>query len=618
MAERLIMPDGTPFAFWDDETEYSQTYHVARGHPSASDDGPGTEERPFLTIGRAAAVLQPGQKVVVHEGVYRECIRPARGGEGPDRMIAYQAAPGERVVVKGSEQWHPDPRPSEGWSLRGGEPEGPVWMADLPADWFVGYNPFLCPNMPAEYRTFVHDWSPEDAHRFQLRRGMIFADGRPLEQVFRFRELGSTDGAFWVEDDGLRIHFRLPADAEPGEAALEVSTRAQVFAPAVPGLGYVRVSGFEFAQAADPVPIPQRALVSTSRGNHWIIEDNEIHCANACGMDIGRQSWHAARLPIGGRHVVRRNHVHDCGVSALQGCGGVDGSLIEDNLFERIGGRVPERLFECAGLKFHTTTGALIRRNVFRHIRNACGLWLDVRNFNCRVTGNVFADIESFHAAVHVECSHELNAVDGNVIWDVRSARAHEGPPGSTSTGGIGVFGDSCDNLVLAHNLFGRLPHNYAVSFHLNQPERLIGGRVGLGRRHKALNNVFCECPKRILFGRAIEVDSDGNLFDARDDAASLCVRFPEPAATLNLTAWQDYYGLDARSVQAAVEVEFDPETLEMSWRTEGKMPDCRPVECLHADEPPAVPGPFTREEWDAGRKRVAAGPPNAPPGSPG
>jgi len=41
--------------------------------------------------------------VLVHEGVYRERVKPARGGTGPDAMICYEAAPGERVVIKGSE-----------------------------------------------------------------------------------------------------------------------------------------------------------------------------------------------------------------------------------------------------------------------------------------------------------------------------------------------------------------------------------------------------------------------------------------------------------------------------------------------------------------------------------
>jgi hypothetical protein len=93
----MRMPDGTPFAFWDDATEYQRTYHVACAHPGASDGNLGTAEAPFATINRAAAILQPGEKVVVHGGVYRECVCPARGGEGPDRMIAYEAAPGEEV-----------------------------------------------------------------------------------------------------------------------------------------------------------------------------------------------------------------------------------------------------------------------------------------------------------------------------------------------------------------------------------------------------------------------------------------------------------------------------------------------------------------------------------------
>lgn len=72
-----IMPDGTPFPSWDDLTRYAHVYHVSGEHPAASDDGPGTEERPFATINHAAQVLQPGEKAIVHGGVYRECVRPA-------------------------------------------------------------------------------------------------------------------------------------------------------------------------------------------------------------------------------------------------------------------------------------------------------------------------------------------------------------------------------------------------------------------------------------------------------------------------------------------------------------------------------------------------------------
>jgi hypothetical protein len=51
--------------------------HVAK---SGLDDGVGGREQPYLTLGRAAAVAQPGDVVTVHAGVYREWVRPAQGG----------------------------------------------------------------------------------------------------------------------------------------------------------------------------------------------------------------------------------------------------------------------------------------------------------------------------------------------------------------------------------------------------------------------------------------------------------------------------------------------------------------------------------------------------------
>ena len=40
-----IMPDGTEFEHWEDETEYGRVYYVDQQHPAAADQNPGTEER---------------------------------------------------------------------------------------------------------------------------------------------------------------------------------------------------------------------------------------------------------------------------------------------------------------------------------------------------------------------------------------------------------------------------------------------------------------------------------------------------------------------------------------------------------------------------------------------
>ena len=211
----IYLPDGTSFPFWDDETAYTRTYHVAREHPRAPDDGAGSADEPFATIGRAAELLQPGEKVVVHRGVYRECVRPARGGTAANRMIAYEAASDGPVVVRGSEHWTPEVEPSTGWNL-GALPHGvTVWTAPLPPEWFSGYNPFLANNLISEFTTFTPDWRTEEVHTFILKRGAIYVNGRPLRQVLRSHELGGSDGTFWVEDPGLRVHLRLPNDADP-------------------------------------------------------------------------------------------------------------------------------------------------------------------------------------------------------------------------------------------------------------------------------------------------------------------------------------------------------------------------------------------------------------------
>src|SRR5579862_3887014 len=115
LASNSTLPDGTEFPMWEKPMHFSKTYYVDAQAKNADDNGPGTKDRPFKTINHAAQVLEPGERVVIAEGVYREFIQPARGGSGPDAMISYEAAPGAKVVVKGSivtTDW----KPSEGFN----------------------------------------------------------------------------------------------------------------------------------------------------------------------------------------------------------------------------------------------------------------------------------------------------------------------------------------------------------------------------------------------------------------------------------------------------------------------------------------------------------------------
>src|SRR5262245_13745338 len=52
-------------------------YYVA---PTGNDTNPGTMDRPFLTIQKAASTMVAGDTTYVRAGTYRETVIPARSG----------------------------------------------------------------------------------------------------------------------------------------------------------------------------------------------------------------------------------------------------------------------------------------------------------------------------------------------------------------------------------------------------------------------------------------------------------------------------------------------------------------------------------------------------------
>ena len=104
------------------------TLHLA---VAGSDLDDGSEDHPRRTIGKAAALAQPGDTVLVHVGAYREWVKPARGGLSDTRRITYAAVPGDHDVIKGSER-------ITGWEIN----DGTVWRVRLPAAVFGEFIPF--------------------------------------------------------------------------------------------------------------------------------------------------------------------------------------------------------------------------------------------------------------------------------------------------------------------------------------------------------------------------------------------------------------------------------------------------------------------------------------------
>jgi len=97
---------------------HATEYHVSK---AGVDTNPGSKSKPFKTISADAQIAQPGDVITVHAGMYRERVNPPRGVTSDDKRIVYRAAPGEAVVIKGSEI-------IKGWD----KVQENVWEAVLP------------------------------------------------------------------------------------------------------------------------------------------------------------------------------------------------------------------------------------------------------------------------------------------------------------------------------------------------------------------------------------------------------------------------------------------------------------------------------------------------------
>ena len=143
-------------------------YHVAK---TGCDRQCGSAEAPFLTINHAAQVALPGDTVVVHEGEYREWVDPCNPGLSEAHRITYEAAPGERVVIKGSEI-------VAGWETF----QGTVWKKELPNSMFGDFNPFAEP--------VDGDWLIRPDRREKvLHRADVYLNGMSMYEAFSVEEV---------------------------------------------------------------------------------------------------------------------------------------------------------------------------------------------------------------------------------------------------------------------------------------------------------------------------------------------------------------------------------------------------------------------------------------------
>ena len=416
-------------------------YHVAK---HGSDLNEGSEKKPFLTINKAASVAQAGDTVIVHEGEYREWVKPRHSGLSDTRRITYKAADGEKVVIKGSER-------IQSWQ----HVEGTVWKVVLPNSFFGDFNPYK--------EKIFGDWIVYNPGRHLgevYLNGMSFYEAVHLEEVFHpvvrteiqdhwtqkivpVRNPEQTKYMWFAEVDeqNTTIYANFHG-ADPNAELVEINVRRSVFFPEQTGIDYITVSGFEMAHAACPWTPPtadQPGLIGPHWSKGWIIENNIIHDAKCSAVSLGKEistghnfrsirkdkpgyhyqiesvflalqhaGWSKERV---GSHIVRNNVIYDCGQNGVVGHLGCAFSQIYNNHIYNIGIKREFYGHEIAGIKLHASIDVQIVGNRIHDC--SLGTWLDWQTQGTRVSRNLYY---RNCRDLFVEVSHGPYLVDHNIM----------------------------------------------------------------------------------------------------------------------------------------------------------------------------------------------------------
>ena len=435
--------------------------HVAK---TGSDSALGDQDSPYLTINKAAQVAQPGDTVTVHAGTYREWVKPARGGSGEDQRITYRAAPGEEVIVKGSER-------ITSWTREAGG----LWKVELPNSFFGQYNPYTL-NVSGGWLNYGQ-WH---------HRGDVYLNAEAFYEKQTLEEVGQAEQSWHCQaNDEVTIIRANFGQANPNTELAEINVRECIFMPEISGLKYITVSGFHFMHAAANWAPPglelQTGAVGPRMGKHWIIENCTITNARAVGIILGQAPGvDYADIEAYGDHIVRNNVIRRCGEAGIAGQKGATRSLICGNFIEDTNYRKEFGGWETAAIKLHNSVDTLISGNLIRGVYHqqqaAYGIWMDFGNQGTRITGNVIYNTQTEN--IFLEMDHGPTLIDNNILI------------------GQGIRSNS-EATVFAHNLFVDCLHNYNPDINRRsqyyKPHTTIeaGRKQGVPHDEKWFNNIF-------------------------------------------------------------------------------------------------------------------------------
>ncbi|MEB6320856.1 right-handed parallel beta-helix repeat-containing protein [Staphylococcus xylosus] len=470
-----------------------------------SDCGLGNVESPFLTIDKAASVAQPGDSIIVHEGIYREEITHINTGLSESRRISFEAAKDEQVIIKGSEE-------ITGWQ----QIDGSIWKVEIDNNIFKDFNPFAT--------KLFGDWLAVDNDK---SLGQVYLNDQSLFEVSEYEQLADPklveetldhwtnkqvtydykDQSIYVwyakvEKDITTIYVNFH-DYNPNNEITEINVRKSAFRPFKMHTNYITIRNFEIANVAtqwSPPTAAQTGMIDTHWSKGWIIENNTLYNAVCSAIAIGKEistgdnlntyrkdkpgyqyqietvfkavnsDWNKETI---GSHIVRNNVIHDCGQNAVVGHLGSAFSKIYNNHIYNIGNKREFFGYEIAGIKLH----AAIDTQVYNNYVHNCslGMWFDWQTQGTRISKNIFNDNTR---DLFVEVSSGPYIVDNNILTADYALDNH-------AQGGAYV------NNIINGEIVHRLMLDRATPYHVPHSTLIAGFAPVYGGDDRFYNNIF-------------------------------------------------------------------------------------------------------------------------------
>jgi hypothetical protein len=359
------------------------------------------QEKQVRTIGKAASLVEPGDTVIIHSGIYREKVDIEKSGLVQE-PIKFQAAVGANVIMSGAD------RISEWAEL---QDEGRIYSTLWPYK-FVAWNRH-------------HTHPADDYHRLIGRCEQVFVNGYALRQVLERDKL--TRGSFYVDLDDKRLYAWNydNQDIKANRAKVEASVRDRILS--VKG-NHITIKGVRFRYAANRA---QQGAVEFS-GDHLTVENCTFEYTNASGAAFRGQDitvrdctfQNNGQLGFGASRAHRLR---------MTGC-----SVRNNNI------KGFNRGWEAGGNKICLSRGVLLENSTFVENRGN-GIWFDIGNEDCTVHNCLIAFNED--AGMFYEISYGLHAHD-NVIMGNGLAST---PGAWGASAGISI--SSSPNCLIERNL---------------------------------------------------------------------------------------------------------------------------------------------------------------------